>query len=121
MNHILLVDDDINFRRTLAIQLEFEGFDVTGCNTVKEALSVLQRSSVNLNFPDVVITDLRMPEIAGDEFIILLKEQYPSIPVIVMSAFEPPNSVSNYPYLKKPFKLTQMIETIYQVGEREAY
>ena len=62
-----------------------------------------------------------MPEIAGDEFIILLKEQYPSIPVIVMSAFEPPNSVSNYPYLKKPFKLTQMIETIYQVGEREAY
>ena len=62
MTKILLVDDDLSFRRSLMIQLELEGFLVTEAESGKDALSKLNLSKGSCDFPDVVVTDMRMPE-----------------------------------------------------------
>jgi len=118
MNHVLLVDDDVNFRRSLTIQLEFEGFNIVGCDSCKEAFSILERSTP-ANYPDVIITDIRMPNMTGDRFVLQLQDNYPSIPIIVISAFDPPDCVNRFPFIRKPFKIYEMVQAINHVRESE--
>jgi len=119
MNHVLIVDDDMNFRRSLMIQLEFEGFEVIGCDSCQQAFSFLEQQKNQLDVPYVIITDIRMPEMSGDEFVLKLQDEYPSIPVIVISAFDPPDSVRQFPFLRKPFKIMEMVDLISSVGQDE--
>ncbi len=61
---VLLADDENTLRKNLAQLLEEEGFEVIACRDGTEALRALRARSV-----DAVITDLRMPGIAGMELI----------------------------------------------------
>ena len=112
MHHILLVDDDLNFRRSLVIQLEFEGHKVTAVESAYHAFAYLKRQHSSHNNPDIVITDVRMPEIEGAEFVMRLREQYRNIPVLVISAFDLPEELVGYPFLRKPFKIQEMVEIV---------
>ncbi|MCD6117803.1 response regulator [bacterium] len=119
MNHILIVDDDVNFRRSLIIQLEFEGFEVKGYESCQQAFSFLNQNKNKTHFPDVIITDIRMPDMRGDEFVLKMQNEYPSIPLIMISAFDPPDPVRNFPFLHKPFKIMEMVDLIANVGQNE--
>ena len=112
MYHILLVDDDLNFRRSLVIQLEFEGFGVTEVESASQAFAYLAQKRVGENPPDIIITDVRMPEMGGDEFVLRLKGMYPDIPVIVISAFDLPENLAGYPFFRKPFKIEEMVKAV---------
>lgn len=112
MQHILLVDDDLNFRRSLVIQLELEGYRVTEIESAIQAITFLKEYYSNEKSPDILITDVRMPEMEGEEFVVGLQEEYPDLPVLVISAFELPEGLGGYPFLRKPFRIQQMIETI---------
>jgi len=109
MMHILLVDDDSNFRRSLLIQLELEGYQVTEAENANQAFSFLKKCQGKGKFPDIVITDVRMPEIPGSEFVMKLQKEFPSLLVLVISAFGLPDELMGYPFLKKPFKIQQMM------------
>jgi len=80
--HVLLVDDDRNFRRVTAYALEESGYDVTTAAHGGEALVVLDEAS-----PDVILCDLNMPVMDGLTFLGELRVRGIDIPVVVVTAY----------------------------------
>jgi phosphoserine phosphatase RsbU/P len=77
---LLIIDDDILVRRSIAVYLDDSGFEVV------EAADALQLSSAIKEFnPELVITDLRMPNADGIQVLQQIKQSYPSLPVIIIS------------------------------------
>ena len=81
MNHrILLVDDEPSIRVVLSAVLEDAGFTVDVAEHGFDALRKMQGA-----VPDLVITDLRMPNMNGFELLAVLRECFPQLPTIVIS------------------------------------
>ena len=80
MSQILLVDDDDGLRKVLRITLERMGHQVTEARNGKEALTAYEQVA-----PDLIITDLIMPEMEGIETIMRLKKSHPDAKIIAMS------------------------------------
>jgi CheY-like chemotaxis protein len=77
---ILLVDDDESVRNTIGLLLTSAGYDVATANNGFEALLQIKRS-----VPDVIVSDLNMPQMSGFEFLSVARRRFPEIPVIAMS------------------------------------
>jgi CheY-like chemotaxis protein len=81
MSHILVVEDS----RTQAMAIQFmlveAGFTVEMARQGKEALACLKKA-----LPDVVLTDLDMPEMNGLQLVEAVRRDYPAVPVILMTA-----------------------------------
>jgi two-component system response regulator PilR (NtrC family) len=106
---ILIVDDERSMREFLAIFLRRAGHRVEASVGGQEALAALR----NREF-DVVITDLRMPEVGGLEILAESKKQAPDTQVIVVTAFATAETAiaamkaGAYDYLTKPFKVEEV-------------
>ncbi len=86
MRHVLIVDDEPEL--LLSIQTGFEGnerFQILTAPNGREALEILDSNKM-----DLVVTDLRMPEMDGVELLATMSELFPAVPSIVMSAFGTP-------------------------------
>ncbi len=83
MKKILVADDEINMCRILQIILEKDGYSVITVNSGNEAIETL-KSDNNI---DLVISDLRMPEVDGLAILAYLKENKSNIPIILVTAF----------------------------------
>ena len=85
MKQILLVDDKPSIAKVLSVYLH-EEFDFVYQEDPLKAIEWLQAG----NYPDLVITDIRMPHMTGDDFLRYLKtnELLKSIPVIILSSEE---------------------------------
>jgi CheY-like chemotaxis protein len=83
--YILIAEDDAAQRELYTLILEFEGYEVKSVSNGREALEEIQRKA-----PDLILTDIGMPEIDGLELIQLVKEQkaLADIPVVVMTSFQ---------------------------------
>jgi two-component system, NtrC family, response regulator AtoC len=101
---ILVVDDEPNLRRVLAAQLSRDGYEVHAVADGKAALKILEEQYV-----DVVITDLRMPELDGLELMRRALALEPELPVVIITAH---GTVDNavealksgaFDYITKPF------------------
>ncbi|SDF00676.1 response regulator [Terriglobus roseus] len=77
---ILVVEDDPALREVARHMLESKGYEVLGAEDGFQGLAALKRS-----LPDVIISDLRMPNMNGFEFLSVVRRRFPSIPVIVIS------------------------------------
>ncbi len=83
-------------------------FAVNSAKTAFEKLKELQ--------PDVIISDISMPEINGIEFIKIVRQQYPEIKIIVLSMFENLQSYDNIEgYLLKETDRQELIQTIRKI------
>ncbi|NBC49970.1 MAG: response regulator [Gammaproteobacteria bacterium] len=80
MTTILIVDDDELFRTMLDAMLRSEGHQVLSAVNGTEALSVLESHA-----PDLIMTDILMPDGDGIELISTLNQQARGIPIIAMS------------------------------------
>lgn len=78
---ILVVDDEPKMRRVLEIMLQKMGHRVLGAGNGIEALALFRTQAI-----DLVITDLRMPEMDGIELLARLREQESDVPVMVITA-----------------------------------
>ncbi len=78
---VLLVDDDADLLKLLAMRLSGAGYDVRQARSGEEALALLP-----LTNPGLVITDLRMEGMDGMRLFAALREQQPFLPVIIMTA-----------------------------------
>jgi len=77
---ILIVEDDVALLELGKALLETEGYEVLGAEDGFEGLSALKQS-----LPDIIISDLRMPNMNGFEFLSVVRRRFPTIPVIVIS------------------------------------
>lgn len=77
---ILFVDDDPCMREVMALILNEEGYEV---RTAEDGLDALV--SLRSFLPDLIISDLHMPRMAGVEFLSVVRRRFPAIPVIAIS------------------------------------
>jgi len=104
MKIILLVDDDREVRETLGEMLVSLGYQVIARSDAIAALAVLRVGATI----DLVITDNRMPETDGMEFIVQLKRRLPNVPVIMLTGYGAVEtylkalSIGVFEYLNKP-------------------
>ena len=82
MAHVLVVDDSTLDRRVATRILEEIGLDVVGASNGRDACEHLQREQ-----PDLVVTDMQMPEMDGLQLVQYVTDAYPAIPIILMTAF----------------------------------
>ena len=107
--NILVVDDEINIRRGLAMGLEDEGYNVYEAGDGVDALKQIASKDV-----DLVITDLKMPEMTGDELLKSITANYKNIPVIVLTGHGTiENAVETmhngaYDFITKPINLDHL-------------
>ncbi len=100
---ILVVDDDPSLRRVTQVQLEQAGYMADTAADAEQALEALERAPY-----DLVLTDLRMPGISGVELLRRIREAYPEVVVILMTAFGTVESaveamkLGAYDYITKP-------------------
>ena len=82
---LLIIDDKIAIAKIISVYLSAE-YDITYFNTPVKAIEWL----FNGNRPDLIILDIRMPEMNGDEFLSYIKNNglYKDIPVVVLSGEE---------------------------------
>jgi CheY-like chemotaxis protein len=78
--NILLVDDEPSIRLVLKAVLESVGYAVT---TAEDGFVALR--SIRNNVPDLLISDLRMPNMNGFELLAVVREKFPKVPVIAIS------------------------------------
>ena len=118
---ILLVDDEEQVRKIIAKKIMWEklGYELIGnVGNGREALELIE-----VNEPDVVLTDIRMPFMDGLELASRLKEEYPDIKVIIFSGFdefEYAKQALKYnviEYILKPVNIEEMTEILRKVRQ----
>jgi len=116
---ILIVDDERSMREFLAIYLRRAGYAVEAADGGAQALATMK----NREF-DIVITDLRMPDIGGLEVLAETKKRHPETQVIVVTAFATADTAiaamkaGAYDYLTKPFKVDEVGLVVERALER---
>ena len=110
---ILVVDDEQAINQMLADSLRMEGYEADGVFDGVEAIQKLKDKSYQL-----VILDIRMPRKDGLEVLQFIREEYPDLPVLIITALASKEEVKNtvklgaYACLKKPFRLDTVLETV---------
>ena len=79
---ILIVDDEIEYQRVFAYLIKKNGYSVLTCSGGKEALELLLKNEI-----DLIMTDLKMPDMDGIELIRQVKAAYEEIDIMVITAF----------------------------------
>ena len=78
---ILLVDDDADLLRLLSLRMKSAGYQISTAANGREALSLLA-----IEHPALVITDLKMDEMDGMALLDAIRRDYPTLPVIILTA-----------------------------------
>jgi DNA-binding NtrC family response regulator len=109
---LLLVDDDSGVGLALARMLNLEGAVVVVAEAVEDAIDVLERDKP-AELLDVVVTDLEMPVVSGHELIAVLQKCRPGLPIVAMTAYNPPlTSPAAVPLFYKPFSPHELVLTL---------
>ncbi|HET6655342.1 MAG TPA: sigma 54-interacting transcriptional regulator [Gammaproteobacteria bacterium] len=110
---ILVADDDPSVRRLLALRLQDAGYEVQSAADGQEALNLIGSFQ-----PQLVLTDLRMPGLDGMALFGAVRQRYPGLPVIILTAHGTiPDAVEAtrsgvFGYLTKPFDSKQLLEWV---------
>jgi two-component system response regulator AtoC len=117
---ILIIDDEESMRHMLSVILKKEGYETVSFAEAGRALE-----SLEVEDPDFILCDIRMPVMGGLEFLKALKERGEHRTVIMMSAY---GTIDNaiecmklgaYDYVSKPFKTAEIVLTLKKAEERE--
>jgi len=115
---ILVADDDASIRSLLKQLLSDEGYSVVEATTGTEVVEKVKDTN-----PDLVIMDVRMPELDGIEALSKLKVSSPKTSVLIMTAFGSSNNairameLGAFDYITKPFELDKISHTVRRVIE----
>src|SRR5512135_3174226 len=121
MKSVWIVDDDRSIRWVFEKALAREKIEHRVFASAKEALEALETES-----PQVVVSDIRMPGTSGLELLQRLKERFPALPVIVMTAHSDLESAVSafqggaFEYLPKPFDVDHAVELIRRALDESA-
>ena len=118
---ILVIDDESGILDALRILLRNEGFEATTAQGGKAGLEALKGTA-----PDIVLTDVRMPQVTGIDILTAVRQQDPETPVILMtaqaslqSAIQAVNEGAFY-YIQKPFSNDDLVAICRRAAEYRA-
>ena len=106
---ILVAEDDAIMRESIIYMLKIDGYKVIIAENGREAMDIFQA-----DIPDLVITDILMPFNSGLEFINVIRNSSPNVPVIVLSALDEEDTVMEAfnlgadDFLTKPVKQEEL-------------
>ncbi len=113
---VLIVDDDIRNRKLIRVILENNGYTTFEAGDGREAIAILKKEK-----PDLILMDLMMPEMSGEEAIKAIRAmpEFKETPVVVLSASALAEEIARIRseveingYITKPIKLDNFINTI---------
>ncbi|MGE8528273.1 sigma-54-dependent transcriptional regulator [Chryseobacterium rhizosphaerae] len=117
--NILIIDDEIKLLKLLGMILSQENFNVKEASTARSAMTMLEQYDF-----DVVLSDVRLPDAFGVELIKSIKTKYPSLEIILMTAFgnitDAVQAMKNgaYDYLVKGDDNEKIIPLVYKALEK---
>lgn len=123
MPKILVIDDDSSMCETLEMYLTEEGYEVVTAGTGTEGLKKYREDPTN-----VVILDIRLPDIDGFTVLKNLKKENDDVKVIMITAFHEMDSrmraseAGAFAYIKKPidmYELDRAIESAFKTGAND--
>lgn len=109
---ILIIDDEVDFRLTVAEILVDQGYKVITARNGQDALRLIQE---NKKVPDLITVDMNMPLKNGIEFQQEITELFPDVPMIMISGFIPKqlNKLKGIrAFLNKPLDKFELLNTI---------
>jgi CheY-like chemotaxis protein len=111
---VLVVDDEDSTRQTIVRMLEAGGFSVVTATNGQEALTMLAKQSADI---DMVLSDVTMPEMNGIDLSYAIRDQYPTMPVAIVSGdvSELERSIigrADVPFIKKPFHAESLYSAV---------
>lgn len=121
MNSILIIDDEAKIRSLLSRIIALEGFEVFESSNLKSGLKKLETSEI-----DIVICDVKLPDGNGVEFSKIIKDKFPSVEIILLTAFgNIPDGVlaiknGAFDYITKGDDNTRILPLIYKASEKVA-
>jgi len=125
LKKILIVDDEETLTWSMAKSLskDREKYEVFIANNGREALNLLEKNKI-----DLVISDIRMPDINGLDLLVKIRKEYPQTKVIIMTAYgssdvqkEANRRVSLY-YVEKPFEISDIRKIIIDlIGKKKGF
>jgi len=113
---LLIVDDNEGVRHLVSRWLERAGFSVREAKDGAEAVEKVKEEP-----PAIILADIRMPKIDGIELARIIKNEYPEIKIILMTAYSSPQTIAQArregvdDYLEKPFTKDQVEKIAMQV------
>jgi DNA-binding response OmpR family regulator len=115
-NTILIIDDEPNLRKSLALILQRADYAVTAAESAGKALQCLEAGAY-----DLVFLDLMMPEINGLDLLPDIRKKYPEMPVLILTAHATLESAIDAirkgasDYLLKPLDPAQILQRVQEV------
>ncbi|MBU0464378.1 MAG: response regulator [Proteobacteria bacterium] len=115
--HLLVVDDEVKFLKTITDRLKLKFFEITSATNGEEAISAAKKGQF-----DVAVIDLQMPGIDGVQVLEMLKKNHEYLEVLILSGHATIESAVNctklgaFKILEKPCDFNKLVEAI-----KEAY
>jgi CheY-like chemotaxis protein len=110
----VLVAEDDKLIRTIFVEIvKGEGFDVVEAEDGQSAFDLVTSRKI-----DMIISDMKMPEMSGFDLLVAVKKTHPEIPVTVITGFnseyreEEALAAGADAYITKPFKVADVVETL---------
>ncbi len=110
MQRILIIDDDQQLGISFAKILSQEGYQTTNAFTGRDGIDLVKKKP-----PDLVILDIRLPDMGGLEVFEVIHEQFPKLPVIIITAYSSTETAIGaiqkgaFDYIYKPFDVPEML------------
>ncbi len=115
---ILIVDDEPDSLKVLKDIIEKKGYTTLAFQSPVQALNKIKTEEV-----DLILTDLKMPEMDGIQFLYQVKANHPLIPIIVLTGYASIDSAVKavqwgaFDYLRKPCEVTRIYDVLERAGE----
>lgn len=116
---VLVVDDEKNMRLSLQTVLKDEGYVARAVESAEEGLILLARGEFFM-----VITDARLGGMSGYDFLTKVRNQWPELPVLILTAYATPKlaveaiKAGAIDYLSKPFAPEELLHAVARCAER---
>ncbi|OQX23359.1 MAG: hypothetical protein BWK80_26485 [Desulfobacteraceae bacterium IS3] len=122
--HILLAEDEEHVRYSLTAILKKAGYNVTAAVNGREALEKITELKANSAMPDLLLTDIKMPEMSGIELMDALEKQNIPLPVFAITGYGDKETVVELlrrgcrDYIDKPFDPKELLTRLPRIFDR---
>jgi YesN/AraC family two-component response regulator len=125
LKKVLIVDDEetLTWSMSKSLSKDKDKYEVIIANNGKEALALLKNNKI-----DLVISDIRMPDINGLDLLVKIKKEYPDTKVIIMTAYgssdvqKEANRRGSLYYVEKPFEISDIRKIIIDlIGKKKGF